>query len=64
MPKDFITFRFEFNHRAANVPYWTGPRGLTPPGGNQGSPGSQVSGWVPDLVKTEDRLTAAMLIRY
>src|SRR5271163_248556 len=31
MPSQYITFRWEFDHRAANVPYWTGPGGLTPP---------------------------------
>jgi hypothetical protein len=64
MPNEFVTFRFEFNHRAANVPYWSGPRGVTPPGGNVGAPGSAVAGWTPDLVKTENRLTAALLVRY
>jgi hypothetical protein len=64
MPVEFVTFRFEFNHRAANTPYFTGPNGVTPPGGNQGSPGSMVNGWSPDLVKTEDRITAAMMVRY
>ncbi|MFO0756378.1 MAG: outer membrane beta-barrel protein [Byssovorax sp.] len=63
MPQPFVTFRLEFNHRVANVPYFTGPGGVTPPGGNQGSPGSQVEGWSPDLVKSEDRLTAAMMIK-
>jgi hypothetical protein len=64
MPREFLTFRLEFNHRAANVPYFSGPNGVTPPGGNQGSPGSQVEGWSPDLVKTEDRITAAMMVKY
>jgi hypothetical protein len=64
MPKEFVTFRFEYNHRVANVPYWSGSEGVTPPGGNQGSPGSLVAGWVPDLVKIEDRLTVAFLLRY
>lgn len=64
MPRAFVTFRLEFNHRAANVPYFSGPKGVTPPGGNTGAPGSEVSGWAPDLVKTENRLTAAMMIRY
>jgi hypothetical protein len=64
MPREFLTFRFEFNHRASNVPYWSGPDGVTPPGGQTGSPGSLVPGWVPDLVKVENRLTAAMLVRY
>lgn len=36
MPSQFITFRLEYNHRAANVPYFAGPGGVTPPGGNTG----------------------------
>ena len=64
MPEEFITFRLEFNHRAANVPYFTGAGGVTPPGGNQGAPGSAVGGWSPDLVHAENRMTAAMMVKY
>jgi Putative beta-barrel porin-2, OmpL-like. bbp2 len=63
MPIGFVTFRLEYNHRAASVPYFTGHGGVTPPGGNQGPPGSVVAGWTPDLVPTEDRLTLAMLVK-
>jgi Putative beta-barrel porin-2, OmpL-like. bbp2 len=63
IPKEFVIFRAEFNHRAANVPYFTGHGGVTPPGGNQGDPGSTVKGWTPDLVKSEDRITFAMMVR-
>ncbi len=38
MPKQYITFRWEFDYRHANVPYWSGPGGITPPGGVNGSP--------------------------
>jgi hypothetical protein len=38
MPTQFFTFRSEFGYRHANVPYWTGRGGLTPPGGNNGAP--------------------------
>jgi hypothetical protein len=38
MPKQYITFRWEFTHRHANVLYWSGPGGITPPGGNNGFP--------------------------
>ena len=38
MPKQYITFRWEYDYRHANVPYWSGPGGITPPGGNNGSP--------------------------
>jgi Putative beta-barrel porin-2, OmpL-like. bbp2 len=34
MPAQYITFRFETGYRHANVPYWTGRGGITPPGGN------------------------------
>jgi hypothetical protein len=38
MPAQYITFRSEYGYRHANVPYWSGPGGITPPGGNTGSP--------------------------
>ena len=38
MPKQYITFRWEYDYRHANVPYWTGRGGITPPGGNNGNP--------------------------
>lgn len=63
MPSPFITFRTEYNHRVASTPYFAGSGGMTPPGGDQGSPGSMVEGWTPDLVKTENRLTVAMMIK-
>jgi len=67
-PNRNVTFRGEFTHRAADVPYYTGPNGITPPNGtgsyvNQGPPGSTVTGWTPDLAKTEDRFTIALLIK-
>ena len=38
MPRQYITFRWEYGYRHASVPYFTGPGGITPPGGNNGSP--------------------------
>ena len=38
MPKQYITFRWEYGYRHANQPYWSGRGGITPPGGNNGSP--------------------------
>ena len=64
MPQPFVTFRVEFNHRAASVPYFSGPGGVTPPGGNTGPPGSEVDGFTPDLVKTENRVTVAMMVKF
>ena len=80
MPRQYITFRWEFNHRAANVPYWSGPGGVTPPAGNTfGAPGALVcsdgtvaSGtgcgalglWQPDLKKIENRINLAILVKF
>ncbi len=64
MPSQYITFRWEFNHRHANVPYFSGPGGITPPGGNSGAAGSVISGFQPDLRKTEDRGTMAILVKF
>ena len=38
MPAQFITFRLETGYRYSDTPYWTGRRGITPPGGNNGNP--------------------------
>jgi hypothetical protein len=79
MPSQYITFRWEFDHRAANVPYFTGPGGITPPGGNNGSPASfvcldgslaiggscgSVGLWMPDLKKIENRIDLAILVKF
>jgi len=42
MPKEWITFWTEFGYRHSNVPYFSGPGGVTPPGGNNGSPSNYV----------------------
>jgi hypothetical protein len=63
MPDQFVTFRFEFDHRHASVPYFAGPGGVTPPNGNTGAPGSNVPGWSPDLRQTENRINCAILVK-
>jgi hypothetical protein len=64
MPSQFVTFRIEGNYRAANVPYFSGQGGVTPPGWNVLPLGSTVSGWAPDLAKSENRMTAAVLVKF
>ncbi len=65
MPKQYITFRWEYDHRQANVPYFTGPGGLTPPGGNTGTPGVIVpAGWTPDLRKVQSTIEMAILVKF
>lgn len=63
MPSQFATFRAEFSWREANVPYFAGRDGVTPPGGNTGALGSLVAGWAPDFRKRETRLTFAFLVK-
>ncbi len=63
MPSQWVTWRFEYTHRAANVPYFSGPGGLTPPGGNNGAPSILIPGWAPDLTKRENRLIFALLVK-
>jgi len=63
MPDQFVTFRAEFDHRHASVPYFAGPGGVTPPGGNTGAPGSTVTNWTPDLRRTENRINCAILVK-
>jgi hypothetical protein len=38
MPRQYITFRWEYGYRHANQPYYSGRGGITPPGGNNGFP--------------------------
>lgn len=64
MPSQYITFRWEYDYRAANVPYFTGKGGITPPGGNTGPLGSLVPGWTPDLRKDESRLNLALMVKF
>jgi len=61
MPNQSITWRIEYVHRYANVPYFAGHGGVTSPSGYTTTP--LPAGWVPDLVNTEDRIIFAMLFR-
>ncbi len=72
MPRQFVTFRWEFDHRAANVPYFSGPGGVTPAScptavlDNNicGSPGAFVPGFTPDLKKIENRIDLSILVKF
>ncbi|HWO28797.1 MAG TPA: hypothetical protein VNO32_08355, partial [Candidatus Acidoferrum sp.] len=64
MPRQYITFLWEFGYRHANQPYFTGRGGITPPGGNNGSPqfyacndgSSSGIGWAPNASNPTDPL--------
>jgi hypothetical protein len=72
MPSQYITFRWEFDHRAASVPYFSGPGGVTPTTCPTapivenicGSPGAFVPGFTPDLKKIENRIDLSILVKF
>jgi hypothetical protein len=80
MPKDWITWWTEATFRHSDVPYWSGPGGVTPPLGNSGVPASFVcnSGtpiaadgcaneggvWFPDLRTREVVWGAGVMIKF
>ncbi|RBL91121.1 outer membrane beta-barrel protein [Chitinophaga flava] len=61
MPNQSLLFRVEYVHRHANVPYFAGQGGVTSPDGYSTTP--LPPDWRPDLVKSEDRIIAALLFR-
>jgi len=68
MPSQWVTWHVEWTQRGANVPYFTGPGGITPaqaPGlyVNEGPAGSFVQGFTPDLVKQERRWIFALMVK-
>jgi hypothetical protein len=62
MPNDYLTFRLEVVHRHASVPYFAGHGGVTSPDGYNTTP--VPSDFVPDLVPSETRFIAALLVRF
>ena len=61
MPNQSIEFRLEYVHREASVGYLAGPGGVTSPSGFTTTP--LPANWVPDLVRSENRIIFAMLFR-
>ncbi len=61
MPSQFITYRLEFVHREANVPYFAGRGGVTSQTGLTTSVLDPT--WRPDLVKAETKLILAVILR-
>lgn len=61
MPNQSITYRLEFVHRNASVPYFAGKGGVTSQTGYTTTPLDPA--WRPDLVKSESRLILALLFR-
>jgi hypothetical protein len=80
MPKNWLTWWTEVTYRHSDVPYWSGPGGVTPPLGNTGTPASFVcnSGsiiaadncasaggvWFPDLQTREVIWGAGVMVKF
>ncbi|MES2110997.1 MAG: outer membrane beta-barrel protein [Bacteroidota bacterium] len=62
MPNDYLTFRLEVVHRHASVPYFAGHGGVTSPDGYNTTP--VAADFKPDLVPSETRFIAALLVRF
>ena len=62
MPIEQFTFDMEFNHRQADTPYFSGHGGVTSPDGYITT--TAPAGWRADLVKDDNRLIAAWLVRF
>jgi Putative beta-barrel porin-2, OmpL-like. bbp2 len=68
MPSQWVTWRAEFTQRGANVPYFTGPGGITPqvtPGlyVNTGDPTAIIPGFSPDMRKQERRFIFSLMVK-
>lgn len=61
LPNQSIEFRIEFLHRESTVPYFAGPGGVTSPNGLTTTP--IPAGFIPDLVRSENRILLAILFR-
>ena len=62
MPNDHVTFRLEYGHRNANMPYFAGHGGTTSPSGWINGP-TTILAWKPDLKTFENRITFAVNFR-
>jgi hypothetical protein len=68
MPSQWVTWRMEFTQRGSNVPYFSGPGGITPqvtPGTyyNTGDPTQIVPGFLPDMRKQERRFIFSLMVK-
>jgi hypothetical protein len=62
-PSPWILFRLEYAHRWANIPYFSGPGGITGPGGVAPLPAANAPSFTPDLRQSDDRIVANVTLR-
>ena len=62
-PSPWLLLRLEYAHRNANIPYFSGPGGITGPGGVAPADPAAAASFTPDLRKSDDRLAANATLR-
>ena len=60
IPSPWLIYRLEFMHRQANFPIFSGHNGIT---SMDGQKGGSLTGFVPDLRTTDDRVVANVTLR-
>ena len=62
-PSPWLLLRLEYAKRWANIPYFSGPGGITGPGGVVPSDPAAAASFTPDLRKGDDRVVANATLR-
>jgi Putative beta-barrel porin-2, OmpL-like. bbp2 len=62
-PSPWLLTRLEFSHRYANQPLFSGPGGITGPGGQLPTSAAAAATFTPDLRDTDDRLLFNVTLR-
>jgi hypothetical protein len=63
LPSPWVLLRAEYGHRIANIPYFSGPGGITGPGGVMPSDPASAASFTPDLRKSDDRVVVNATLR-
>lgn len=63
LPSPWLLVRLEYMHRAANIPLFSGQRGITGPDGKLPADEAAKSSFVPDLRYVDDRGVLALILR-
>ncbi len=62
-PSPWLVTRVEWSHRIANQPLFSGPGGITGPGGELPTTPAQTASFTPDLRYTDDRILFNVTLR-
>jgi hypothetical protein len=62
-PSPWLVTRLEYSHRIANQPLFSGPGGITGPGGVLPATPAAAASFTPDLRYTDDRVLLNVTLR-